>query len=115
MKNSAPSQGAFDIYAQAKKLYLVCTNAQNGDSTRSMIRLLSVLASCLLLVTQYKVLQMNTIRRTALRVTIIAALLGITGCVAVGAGVGAVAGSGTSVGVLGGAVIGGVVGYGISK
>lgn len=58
---------------------------------------------------------MNTIRRTTMRLAIITVLLGITGCVAVGAGVGAVAGSGTSVGVLGGAVIGGVVGYGLSK
>jgi len=38
-------------------------------------------------------------------------LLGLGGCVAIGA----VAGSGTSVGVVGGAVIGGGVGYGISK
>lgn len=58
---------------------------------------------------------MNTIRRTALQLTLITALLSITGCVAIGAGVGAVAGSGTSVGMVGGAVIGGVVGYGLSK
>lgn len=58
---------------------------------------------------------MKTLRRTTMNLAIITALLGITGCVAVGAGVGAVAGSGTSVGILGGAVIGGVVGYGLSK
>jgi hypothetical protein len=58
---------------------------------------------------------MNTIRRTALHLTLITALLSITGCVVIGAGVGAVAGSGTSVGMVGGAVIGGVVGYGLSK
>jgi hypothetical protein len=58
---------------------------------------------------------MNTLRRTTMSLAIIAMLLGMTGCVAVGAGVGAVAGSGTSVGILGGAVIGGVVGYGLSK
>jgi hypothetical protein len=58
---------------------------------------------------------MNTLRRTTMSLAIVAALLGLTGCVAVGAGVGAVAGSGTSVGVLGGAVIGGAVGYGLSK
>lgn len=58
---------------------------------------------------------MNTIKKTALHLTLITALFSITGCVAIGAGVGAVAGSGTSVGMVGGAVIGGVVGYGLSK
>jgi hypothetical protein len=57
---------------------------------------------------------MNTIRKLLMNVAIVTMLLGLSGCIAIGAGVGAVAGSGTSVGVLGGAVIGGAVGYGIS-
>lgn len=58
---------------------------------------------------------MNTIQKFAVNLTAVVMLLGLGGCVAIGAGAGAVAGSGTSVGVLGGAVIGGAVGYGISK
>jgi hypothetical protein len=58
---------------------------------------------------------MNTIRRITMNLVIISVLLGMSGCVAIGVGVGAVAGSGTSVGILGGAVIGGALGYGLSK
>ena len=58
---------------------------------------------------------MNTIKKSVVNLTLVVALLGLSGCVAIGVGVGAVVGSGTSVGVLGGAVIGGVVGYGVSK
>ncbi|MDH2919000.1 MAG: hypothetical protein PXX73_07395 [Sideroxydans sp.] len=58
---------------------------------------------------------MNKISKVALHLTMLSVLLASAGCVAVGAGVGAVAGSGSSVGVVGGAVIGGVVGYGLSK
>lgn len=58
---------------------------------------------------------MNTIQKSVTNVAIVIMLFGLGGCIAIGVGVGAVAGSGTSVGVLGGAVIGGVVGYGVSK
>jgi len=58
---------------------------------------------------------MKTIQKFAANVTVAVVLLGLGGCVAIGAGVGAVAGSGTGVGVLGGALIGGGVGYVISK
>lgn len=58
---------------------------------------------------------MNTIRKSAMNIAIVALLFGLGGCTAIGIGVGAVAGSGTGVGALGGAVIGGIVGYGISK
>jgi len=54
---------------------------------------------------------MKTIQKMALVAVI---LLGLQGCMIIGIGVGAVAGSGTSVGVVGGAVIGGAVGYGLS-
>ncbi|MFA6904222.1 MAG: prenyltransferase [Gallionellaceae bacterium] len=42
-------------------------------------------------------------------------LTGLQGCTLIGIGVGAVAGSGTSVGMLGGAVIGGIIGHEIGQ
>lgn len=42
-------------------------------------------------------------------------LAGLQGCTLIGIGVGAVAGSGTSVGMLGGAVIGGIIGHEIGQ
>lgn len=42
-------------------------------------------------------------------------LVGLQGCTLIGIGVGAVAGSGTSVGMLGGAVIGGIIGHEIGQ
>lgn len=54
---------------------------------------------------------MKTIQRLAI---VVVMLFGLQGCMIIGIGVGAVAGSGTSVGVVGGAVIGGAVGYGLS-
>jgi hypothetical protein len=44
-----------------------------------------------------------------------ALLYGLAGCTLLGAGIGAAAGSGTAVGMAGGAVIGGVVAYKITK
>jgi osmotically inducible lipoprotein OsmB len=70
---------------------------------------------------------MNTIKRNAVGVVVIAALLGLGGCsgmthqeqsTAVGAGVGAVGGAVLGGGVLGtaaGAVVGGVVGHEVGK
>lgn len=61
-----------------------------------------------------EIFQMNTIQRLALNVTSITLLLGLLGCTVIGAGIGAVAGSGSTVGVVGGAVVGGVIGHAIS-
>lgn len=51
----------------------------------------------------------------SMHLAIASLLLILTGCTVIGAGVGAVAGSGSSVGVVGGAVIGGVIGYQVGK
>ena len=71
---------------------------------------------------------MNTIKKFATSVVAVVALVGLGGCagmserdksVAVGAGIGAVAGSvltgGSAIGTLGGAAVGGVVGNEVSK
>lgn len=58
---------------------------------------------------------MNTIQRLAINMAAVILLTGLGGCTAIGIGVGAVAGSGSSVGMLGGAVIGGVIGHEIGK
>lgn len=58
---------------------------------------------------------MNTIKRIIVGSAAAIMLAGLMGCTVIGAGIGAVAGSGSAVGVVGGAVIGGVVGYEIGK
>lgn len=71
---------------------------------------------------------MHTIAKLALSVAVLAGTIGLSGCsgmstrdrnTAVGAGVGAVAGSvltnGSSVGTVGGAAVGGVIGNQVSK
>lgn len=57
---------------------------------------------------------MNKIQKLAVVAAVIL-MLGMEGCTVIGAGIGAVAGSGSSVGVVGGAVIGGVIGHEISN
>ena len=54
---------------------------------------------------------MNKVQKLAVNVTVAIMLFGLGGCTLIGIGVGAVAGSGTAVGVVGGAVIGGVIGH----
>lgn len=54
---------------------------------------------------------MKSIKNIAANTVLALLLLGMSGCTVIGIGVGAVAGSGTSVGVLGGAVIGGIIGH----
>jgi osmotically inducible lipoprotein OsmB len=54
---------------------------------------------------------MKTIHKFVLSLIAAALLLSICGCTLIGIGVGAVAGSGSTVGMLGGAVIGGVIGH----
>lgn len=71
---------------------------------------------------------MNTMQKSAMKVSAIAIVLGLTGCAgmsqqdkntAIGAGVGAIGGSvltgGSAVGTVGGAAVGGVIGHEISK
>lgn len=58
---------------------------------------------------------MNTIKKFLVSTAVAIMLVGLMGCTVIGAGIGAVAGSGSAVGVVGGAVIGGVVGYEIGK
>jgi len=58
---------------------------------------------------------MNPVTRIAVIAATAILLSGLAGCTVIGAGIGAVAGSGSTVGVVGGAVIGGVVGYEIGK
>jgi hypothetical protein len=62
-----------------------------------------------------KEFKLNIIRRFTVYAAAVALLSGLAGCTLLGAGIGAVAGSGTAVGVAGGAVIGGVVAYEITK
>ena len=54
---------------------------------------------------------MKTIKKLTLSATVAIMLMGMGGCTLIGIGVGAVAGTGTPVGMLGGAVIGGVIGH----
>jgi osmotically inducible lipoprotein OsmB len=58
---------------------------------------------------------MKTIQQYAISASAAIMLFSLVGCTVIGAGIGAVAGSGSAVGVVGGAVIGGVVGYGVSR
>jgi len=58
---------------------------------------------------------MNTMSRFNVYAAIAALLFGLAGCTLLGAGIGAAAGSGTAVGMVGGAVIGGVVAHEITK
>lgn len=58
---------------------------------------------------------MNKIQKLAISAAAAILLSGLAGCTVIGAGIGAVAGSGSSVGVIGGAVIGGVIGHEISN
>jgi len=58
---------------------------------------------------------MNKIQRIAVNAGATALFLAFAGCTVIGAGIGAAAGSGSTVGMLGGAVIGGVVGHEIAK
>ena len=63
----------------------------------------------------YEVTKMKTTQKF-IRNTFAAALLfSVCGCTLIGIGVGAVAGSGSTVGMVGGAVIGGVIGHEIGK
>lgn len=57
---------------------------------------------------------MNKIQRLAISAVAAIMLFSASGCTIIGIGVGAAAGSGTSVGMLGGAAIGGVIGYEIA-
>jgi osmotically inducible lipoprotein OsmB len=59
-------------------------------------------------------LQMKLMKKLSVTATVAVLLFGLGGCTLIGVGVGAVAGSGTPVGILGGAVIGGVIGHEIS-
>ena len=54
---------------------------------------------------------MNNIKKSAIAIMLTIMMFGMGGCTLIGIGVGAVAGSGTAVGMLGGAVIGGVIGH----
>ena len=54
---------------------------------------------------------MNKIHKLVVNTLAAILLFGMSGCTLIGIGVGAVAGSGTSVGVVGGAVIGGIIGH----
>lgn len=60
---------------------------------------------------------MNALLKTARYAAIVTVLIGIVGCTAIGAGVGAVSGAvltgGNPDGVVGGAVVGGVIGHGM--
>lgn len=57
---------------------------------------------------------MKTIQNFVLGTMLAVVLFSTSGCTIIGIGVGAAAGSGTSVGVIGGAVIGGVIGHEIA-
>lgn len=54
---------------------------------------------------------MKTIQKVLLGAMLAVVLFSTSGCTIIGMGVGAAAGSGTSVGVIGGAAIGGIIGY----
>lgn len=58
---------------------------------------------------------MSAIKKLVVSAAAAIMLFSLMGCTVIGVGVGALAGAGTSVGVAGGAVIGGVVGYEVSK
>ena len=58
---------------------------------------------------------MSTINRLSMNAATAVLLFGLAGCTLLGAGIGAAAGSGTAVGMVGGAVIGGVVAHEITK
>jgi osmotically inducible lipoprotein OsmB len=58
-----------------------------------------------------EVFKMNVLKKVTLNIAAAILLFSMCGCTLIGIGVGAVAGSGTAVGMLGGAVIGGVVGH----
>lgn len=58
---------------------------------------------------------MNSVQRLALNLAATILLFGLMGCTVIGAGISAMAGSGSTVGMVGGAVIGGVIGHEIGK
>lgn len=60
---------------------------------------------------------MNTIQKSAVNAAAVILLFGQTGCTVIGAGAvgGAVLTGGNPVGVVGGAVVGGVIGHGIGQ
>jgi hypothetical protein len=58
---------------------------------------------------------MNAIKKLVVSAAAGVMLFTLVGCAVVGVGVGALAGAATPVGMVGGAVIGGVVGYAVSK
>lgn len=58
---------------------------------------------------------MKKTRKVMLNVIAAALLFSVCGCTLIGIGVGAVAGSGSTVGMIGGAVIGGVIGHEIGE
>ena len=65
--------------------------------------------------TLYEVCKMKITQKIMLNACAAALLLSISGCTLVGIGVVAYAGSGSTVGMVGGAVIGGVIGHEIGK
>jgi hypothetical protein len=58
---------------------------------------------------------MSAIKKLVVSAAIVVMLFSLMGCTVIGVGVGALAGAGSSVGMLGGAAIGGVVGYEVGK
>jgi uncharacterized lipoprotein NlpE involved in copper resistance len=58
---------------------------------------------------------MGAIKKLVVSAAAVIMLFSLMGCTVIGVSVGALAGAGTSVGMAGGAVIGGVVGYEVSK
>ncbi len=58
---------------------------------------------------------MSAIKKLVVSAAIVVMLFSLMGCTVIGVGVGALAGAATPVGMVGGAVIGGVVGYEVSK
>jgi hypothetical protein len=58
---------------------------------------------------------MSAIKKLVVSAAIAVMLFSFMGCSVIGVGVGALAGAGTPVGMVGGAVIGGVVGYEVGK
>ncbi len=54
---------------------------------------------------------MKKISKFLLQIAAATVLISACGCTLIGAGIGAVAGSGSTVGMVGGAVIGGVIGH----
>lgn len=58
---------------------------------------------------------MSVTKKLVVSAVAVAMVFSFMGCTVIGVGVGALAGAGTPVGMAGGAVIGGVVGYEVSQ